>query len=243
MKSFVYQQLAALEDNNWWFRGRRKIILSFLDYYFKDRTELKILDVGCGAGSVMKLLSLYGQVTGLENHKSLVEQCRRGGKNVVFGDVVNLNFSTNCFDLVVVLEVLEHVEDDLKALRELYRVLKKGGLLFLSVPAFPFLWGNQDLAAGHKRRYKKSELTKLLIKSNFSIMKITYLNFFLFPFISFFRVARKTVSRQKPQLDSDYFSKTPWIGSILAFILGTEAFLFTRFNFPFGVTLLCVAKK
>lgn len=243
MEKFVYQQLAELEENNWWYRGRKKIILAFLNHLFKGKTDLKILDAGCGAGSVMKLLAQYGRVTGVDKFEPLVKYCRIMGKKVILDDICHLSFSDNRFDLVVALEILEHVEDDRRALGELYRVVKKDGILFLSVPAFPFLWGNQDLAAKHRRRYTKNELADKLGKSGFSIIKITYMNFFLFPLIAFFRIVRKIFSKQKPRLDSSYFAKIPWFNSIFSFILGSEAFLFSRFNLPFGVTLICVAKK
>jgi len=243
MQKFVYKKIVELEKNNWWFKGRRKIIISFMQKFFRNQKKIKILDVGCGAGSVVDLLSPFGEVVGIDNYRPLVKYCQSQNKMVIHGDVNHLPFRNYSFDLVVALELLEHVKKDVSALKEIYRVLNKKGYLFLSVPAFKFLWGSHDLAANHYRRYLKKEINEKLIKAGFCIVKITYMNFFLFPLIAIFRVFKGKFSKLDPHLDSEYFSKLSLLSSFFSSILKIEGALFPLLNFPFGVTLICVAKK
>jgi len=243
MKNFVYNQIPDLEKNNWWFQGRRKIILTIIDSIFKNKNDLVILDAGCGGGSIINILEKYGKVFGIDNSKKMVKLCRFNQKEVVLGKLEKIPFEDNKFDLVVALEVLEHIKKDLLALKEINRVLKPGGYLFLSVPAFKFLWGNQDVAANHKRRYSEKQLIKQLNLAGFVNNKINFMNFIFFIPIAIVRVLRRFISREKPELDSKYFDNKTIINKFFAEIFKIEAKILPFVKVPFGATLLSVSKK
>lgn len=237
----MYDELCKREKNDWWFVGRRKIILTFLEKYLGDRRNLNIADIGCGAGGVVDLLGSYGMVTGVDKDRHIVKFNKKNGRRVVCGDLGKLNFPDSSFDLVTLLEVLEHVDDDLNGLREVFRVLKKRGIFFISVPVFPFLWSSHDFASHHKRRYTKKELETKLLKTGFKILNISYFDSFLFPVILFYRLWANLFDKEKNK--SNFINYPPFINFLLKLIFCSEAFFLKVFNFPVGVSLLVIAKK
>ncbi|MBU1457654.1 class I SAM-dependent methyltransferase [Patescibacteria group bacterium] len=243
MEKFVYQQLHKLETSHWWYQGRETIIKAVLKKFLHNKSQLKILDIGCGGGSITKPLTSYGSVTGLDNNQDVVNLCNKQGERVVKGNATRLPFPDQSFNFIVALEVFEHVKDDTLAIKEAYRVLKRNGRLFLSVPAFPILWGNHDMAAHHYRRYTQHELLNKLKVCGFSVLKLTYMNFFLFLPIVVFRLFHKKIFKPRSMLDSAYFSNITWLNFLLAKILSLEAMFLPRLSLPFGVTLICVVQK
>jgi len=191
-------------------------------------------------------LENYGEVIGVDNNERMVNYCRDKNKKVFLADARNLPFEDNYFDIVVALEILEHIRDDNLAIKEIKRVLRGGGLLILSVPAFSFLFGSHDFLAEHFRRYNPKTLTGKLEDNNFKIIKKTFINFWLFFPIVIFRLLRnliRKISKEKSEsLDSLTFEKNKIISNLLTFILATESFLL-NFNLPFGVTLLLIARN
>lgn len=232
-----------MEEENWWYLGRRDVIKTLLNCFIKNRKNLKILDAGCGAGSTIKILERYGKVTGIDINENMVKFCRKNKIDVINANVTRLPFKDDSFDLVVILEVLEHLKEEKKALAEIYRVLKFDGLILISVPAFPLLWGNQDIAALHKRRYSKIELIEKVQDVGFSVIKTSYMNFLLFLPISLFRLMRNAFFGTKASLDSEIFSGSLFLNHYLSTFLKIEALLMRKFNLPFGITLFCVAQK
>lgn len=241
METFIYDELVKREENDWWFVGRRKIILTLLNKYLVGQRNLSILDIGCGAGGMIEYLSNYGQVIGLDKDKHIVDLNLKKGKNVVCGDIKKLNFSNDSFDLITLLEILEHLDDDSSGLKEVFRVLKPQGILLVTVPAFPFLWSSHDSVAHHKRRYTKRELERKLSKSGFKILKISYMNIFLFPVIFLFRLFKNLFSREKNK--SDFIDYPAFLNHLLKLVFSSEAFFLKTISFPFGVSLLVLAQK
>jgi len=244
MKKYVYDLLPDLEENNWWYKGRKKILINLFKKYFSSKKKYRILDLGCGAGSTMELLRKYGEVIGIDNNRRMVQYCRRKNKKVFLADAINLPFENNYFDIVIALEILEHIKNDNLAIKEIKRVLKKGGVLILSVPAFSFLFGPHDISACHFRRYNPKILKKKLEKNNFKIIKKTFINFWLFLPIVIFRLLRKLVRKigkgESESLDSLFFNNNKIMSNLLTLILTTESVLIDL-NLPFGVTLLLIA--
>lgn len=237
----MYFELEKREKDDWWFVGRRKIILTFLKKYLRKKHDLRIIDIGCGAGGIVDLLGRYGTVTGVDKDKHIVNYNKKNGRKVTCGNLDKLNFSDNSFDLVTLLEVLEHVDDDMNGLKEVNRILKPKGIFFISVPAFPFLWSSHDYASHHKRRYTKSDLLKKLTESGFRVLNITYFDSFLFPVILIYRFW--TNMRGKEPYKSNFIDY-PWVvNGFLKLIFCSEAFFLKYFNFPLGVSLLVIAKK
>jgi SAM-dependent methyltransferase len=158
----------------------------------------------------------------------------------VSGDVNNLPIRSNSVGLIIALDVLEHIDNDMNAIRELYQVLRKRGILILTVPAFNFLWGTQDVVTGHKRRYSKKEITNKLREVGFDILKSSYFNFFLFfPIL----IARRMIHLLGLKIESENEINFPLINFFLKVIFSLELYALEYFSFPFGVSILCIAKK
>lgn len=239
MEKSEYNNIFNLEKNHWWYKGMRAISFSLLNNYIKNK-NLKILDGGCGTGFNLLMLKEYGDVYGIDNSKEALKFCKkRHLNNVSLGTVEKLNFKNNYFDLVTSFEVIYHkgVKDDIKALKEFYRVIKKKGYLFLRVPAFNFLYSNHDKAVHTARRYTEKDLKKIITETGFKIEKISYINFFLFLLIYFIRFFNKKSNK------SDIKKINPFLNNILFFFLFFESFLVKYINFPFGVSIIVLARK
>jgi len=146
------QETVAVEDRHWWYVGRRRILEGVVDSLALPGGA-EILDAGCGSGRNLEWLARFGAVTGLELSEDSLEYARRRAiGSVVAGSVEDIPLADESFDLVTSFDVIEHV-DDLRALRELHRLLRPGGRLLVSVPAYPFLWSEHDARNHHRRRY------------------------------------------------------------------------------------------
>src|SRR4030067_3818996 len=170
-----------ITGSHWWFVVRRKLLNSILSSLAIPPRCL-ILDVGCGIGSNLPAFeSNRLNVMGLDqSFYALSLALKRHKIPFVNGDVNHLPFKANSVGLIVATDIIEHLEDDLNGIRELYRILPKGGILFLTVPAFRYLWGTQDVVTFHKRRYSQQEILHKLKSAGFDILKSSYFNFFLF---------------------------------------------------------------
>lgn len=245
MELFVYEEVCKREKDDWWFVGRRKILSTLLEKYLVQRKakskNLAIIDIGCGAGDVMELLAKFGQVLGVDSSKQIAAFNKKMGRKVVVGDITKLDFPQKQFSLVTVLEVLEHLDRDRQALEEVWRILKPGGMLVITVPAFSFLWGSHDVTAHHKRRYTQKEIEEKLQKTGFKIIKISYMNTFLFPIIFSVRILKKLFNIGEGK--SDFWEYPPFVNQILKQIFSFEATLLKRTSFPFGTSLLVIAEK
>ena len=234
-----------MEDVHWWFVGRRRILLSILERYLgaDTTTGRKILDVGCGTGTMLTHLAHFGDARGVDMDLEAVGYCHdRGLQQVTQSGAGSLPFDTDTFDLVTALDVVEHIDDDLGALREMRRVLKPGGLLLLTVPAYRFLWGRQDDINLHKRRYVARQLRSRLQAAGFEVERLTYMNSILFPAIAAVRLVRHVLP-EPPKLESDFAFPAPQpLNVLLSAIFGSERHLLTRFDVPFGVSIMALAR-
>jgi SAM-dependent methyltransferase len=246
MRDDFYADYFRSEDRHWWFIGRRNILLALLDRQVGPGPPgtRRILDVGCGAGTMLGYLSRYGAVEGVESEEAAVSLCRqRGIDNVVRATVPPLPFPDGRFQLVTALDVIEHVDDDAGALAEIRRVLAPGGRAFITVPAYRFLWGNQDRIAHHKRRYVAPELGARLVAAGLLPRRLTYFNSFLFPAIAAVRLGRRLLpSDDRPRSDLEMTSETGVANRLLARLFSAEAALLLRRDLPVGVSLLAIAE-
>ncbi|MBT7238014.1 class I SAM-dependent methyltransferase [Candidatus Woesearchaeota archaeon] len=238
MKIEEYKKLYRLENNLWWFKGMRRILLTLLNKYDK-RKNLKILDAGCGTGRMLQSLKNKGEASGLDISDEAIKFCNNRNLQVKKGTVESLSFKDNSFDLVTSIDVIYHkwVKSDKKAISEINRVLKKEGTLLIQVAAYNFMHSNHDRAVMTERRYTKKQLKKLLEENNFKIKKITYANTLLFPLALIKRLT------EKKQNNSEVKSISKITNNILLNFLYLEAKLLKKINFPFGLSIIAVAKK
>lgn len=240
MKDIHYLNLYRVELTHWWYRVRRKIVLDIFSKEIKER-KLKILDVGCGTGALMKELRPYGEVYGLDFSERAIEFCKeRGETNLTLGSLDKLPFPDNYFDIVLSLDVLEHIEDDVRAISEIKRVLRTGGFSIVFVPAFMFLWGKTDELSNHFRRYTIGELREKINSSGLFIKKSSYFNTFLFCPIFLTRYFIK-IFRIKITNENDLGSGV--INRIFYYIFYMESVLLRYFKFPFGVSIMVFSRK
>ena len=243
-KEYV-QQYAKLEKEHWWFVVRQKIILQFLKKYVTEK-PISILNIGAAGGASTEWLSLFGNVVSVETEPFFIEHLKEKQLNVVESSVINMPFTDDSFDLVCALDVMEHVEDDTAALKEMKRVCRPGGMICITVPALKILWGQHDVVNGHYRRYKKNDLVYLgdsfpLLKK----MEISYFNSLLFLPILAARKISNLFSNDKNNIQSDFsrYKTTGFIGHLCKIIFSTELSLLRFIHFPGGASLIAVWKK
>ncbi|MCX5693736.1 MAG: class I SAM-dependent methyltransferase [Candidatus Omnitrophica bacterium] len=239
-----YRRFYELEDKHWWFVGMRDIFCRLISNIYKGNKKLLVLDVGCGAGMIMKDLEKFGKVVGVDVEDAALKFCqKRDVGDLCLGSGVNLPFKDATFDLVTAFSVVEHVQDDISFIGELNRVCKIGGRIILSTSAFNFLWSQHDLINGHKKRYEKNSLKEIFLKHRLVIEKITYTNFILFPVILLAIILNNLLKRSCKGTVDVFYTMPKLLNGFLTFILKTESIILTKFNFSFGVSLLCVGRK
>lgn len=181
MDELYERQTHEVEDRHWWYRGRRRVIHEALGALHLP-LGIEILDAGCGSGRNMVELQRYGSVRGVELADASVARARaREVGEVVQGTLDAIPFPDDTFDLAVTLDVLEHLEDDRRALRELRRTVKPGGTLLVTVPAYPWLWSEHDVVNHHHRRYTRKALELAAHEAGWQTFSTTHFNGVLLP--------------------------------------------------------------
>lgn len=236
-----------LSEKHCWFVARRKLILGLMKQYHIS-PEQNILEIGCGWGALINELNTnnYHNTYGIDISEEAVEHCRSQRiKNILKMDVAKMEFDSNYFDLIIASDVLEHIEDEDSALREVYRVLKKDGVLIILVPAFGFLWSGHDVINSHFRRYTKSELSDCLRKNKFLVDKSSYWNANLFFPVLLIKFVKKVFSVFNDSSPKDeFYTLNPVLNKLILWILNMENKIILKlFNLPLGVSVFSVAKK
>jgi len=246
MQPHTYAIMREVEDKHGWYIGRRRIIESFVkrscdEIRSEGTAEVCILDIGCGTGGNLESISKFGKAEGVDISSEAVDFCRaRGFNNVREGAAETLPYASESFDLVTGLDVVEHLDDDVAGLREMRRVLRPGGRMLLFVPAFMFLWGVQDDVSHHRRRYAMSELMKKLQQADMKVERASYANIAFFGPILLGRLfMRLTGIRPASENNINIGAFNGLFGGIF----GAESWWLNKFSLPFGVSILCVAKR
>lgn len=239
------------EDSHWWFAGRTRALLGILDQWTPGR-GLRVLDVGCGAGNMIHHLSRYGRVIGIDNNPIPLKIALQRGYDARLASAEDVPFHAESFDMVAALDLIEHCDDDVQILEECYRVCTPSGLIAVTVPAFQWLWSNNDAINKHKRRYSASELRVKLQGVGFAIKRLTYNNTFIFPMAAALILARRGTEREPrlstPRTDQDAYQvemepASPAINTILTGVGRVEAAILRSANLPFGTSIICIARK
>jgi SAM-dependent methyltransferase len=244
MQQHTYAIMDRVEDSHWWFVGRRAILESFLRaILLKIRTPhsaLRILDVGCGTGANLEMLSQFGDAEGVDVSDEALEFCRRKGLTVQKGLAETLPYADESFDVTTALDVVEHLDNDVAGLKEMFRVTKKGGYSLIFVPAFMWLWGVQDDISNHRIRYTKSQIVERLQKAGYTVERATYANWtFLAPILAGRTLMR--VTGIKPESENNV--NVSALNGVFGKLFSAERFWLRKFDFPIGVSIVVVARK
>ena len=239
MEPEAYLDMAAVEARHWWFAGRRRILGAVIGS-LRLPANARILELGSGTGGNFALLAQFGSVTAVEMNETAreISMARGGGAAVHHGMLPdNLPFDGHEFDLVCLFDVLEHVEQDEAALREIRALLAPGGRALITVPAHPSLFGPHDAALHHKRRYSRAQFQARLRAAGLRVQKLSYMNMALAP-LAF---AMRWLERLRGATQASGTSIPPGpLNALFTQIFGAEALVLPRANLPFGLSLLAV---
>lgn len=245
MDKSLYDNIYQVESTHWWYKARRDIIFDWVWRTLKRYDHPRILDIGCGTGFNISYLKQagYEQADGLDVSKDALAYCQsRNLENIILSSAETLPIQDSTYDVVLALDIIEHLPNDRQALSDIHRILKTNGTLGIFVPAYQFLWSFQDEISHHQRRYVAGELREKLTKTGFHIRKLTYVNTFLFPIIFLGRL----VLRLFPgffKIESESQLNPTWTNEILYHIFRSEIGFIRLVNFAFGVSILCICEK
>ncbi|MEO7365177.1 MAG: class I SAM-dependent methyltransferase [Sphingomicrobium sp.] len=241
MDAQVYLRMAELDDHHWWFVARREILRSLIKRKIQLPKDARILEIGCGTGHNLGMLGEFGalEATELDSGARALASSRLG-RPVAAAALPDLSmFPAGSFDLIALLDVLEHVEQDGPALAAIRQRLTVGGSLLVTVPANRWMWTAHDAAHHHHRRYTKRGLREAAVSAGFRIELLSHFNTLLFPPIAAARLTGKLLGRESAD---DSIPPRP-INGLLRRIFGSEALLVGRTPMPFGVSLVAILSR
>ncbi|MFZ3301098.1 MAG: methyltransferase domain-containing protein [Microgenomates group bacterium] len=248
MSSFLLKKFNQVEKIHWWWEGRRELLKNLIG---RSNKNIKILDVGCGTGETLTFVNkIYpnSDLYGIDNSDMAIKYAKSRGHKKIYKRVADkLKFQSNFFDYILFLDVLEHIEDDQKAINEAKRVLKKGGKIIITSPALSFIWSEHDTMQGHYRRYTRREVVKLAHNAGLKVDFISYFNFFLsFPIIIIRLIGKlnlfKKISSYDQAINYD-IANYGVVNNLLKFIFVNEVRLTRYFGYPIGISVGAVLRK
>lgn len=250
MEQEAYRQFLELEDSHWWFRGRRTVYFGLLAHHLAGRRPRRALDLGCGYGGFLPGLKelcddVWPSDISVESLSTCVE---RGFPHAVVGSGYALPYGDASFDLVCMFDAIEHIPDDERVMREVARILEPGGQVLVTVPAYQFLYANNDRVAQHQRRYTRGRLAAVFEQAGLTVERNTHSNIFLFPLILPAVLAIKVVEKLFPkELDPDHTNLSwpipPFVHDALHAVFAAELPFTRRFDWPAGHSIAAIARK
>jgi len=238
----VYEVESRVEAHHWWFTGRRRLlarVIAGLDL----AKDARVLDVGSGTGTNLRLLGELGFIdfSGVDRSESAIRFCaEKGLGHVALGDARALPCDDGSVDLLIATDIVEHVEDDAAALREFRRVLKPGGRVVLTVPAFPSLWGLQDVVSHHQRRYRQRDFVARIEAAGLALRTSFHFNYLLFGPIW---LARQLIRLFRVELESENQLNGSVLNALLARIFAFDVWSAPRIRPFFGVSIFALAER
>ncbi len=241
MEAAEHDRLAEHEEWYWWHRARERIVHRVLERWAPPRP--RILDVGCGTGLTTASLRRFGPVVGVDLGPEALRRARQRSLPVARSCADPLPVPSQHFDVVVALDVLEHLDDDVAAAREILRALVPGGLLVATVPAYAFLWSSHDVALGHKRRYRRGQLRDVLLRAGFALERCSYVMSAILPAAALLRLAERLRPARQEPARSGYVPVPRMVNEVLTRVVGFDGRLVQRAVLPFGLSVLAVARR
>ncbi|VAW55450.1 hypothetical protein MNBD_GAMMA05-2481 [hydrothermal vent metagenome] len=238
----MYQRFFDIQNKHWWFLTRKNIVLAMISRYLAISNEPKILDIGCGSGVMLSALDTIGETYGMDMSDDAIKFSKVAFSGEVKNGYLpdNVPYQEKFFDLIIALDVIEHIDRDVDSLKTIHSLLATGGKVIITVPAYMFLWSSFDEMNEHKRRYSRLELREKLVQAGFTVEKISYYNTLLFPVIYLVRMLNNILKRDGA---SDVDMPSKFVNYVLKNIFGIEKYLLKFLNLPFGVSILAVVRK
>ena len=242
MRQDLYQELYTVENDHWWHQHKRNVVKQFINQFARKG---KVLDIGSGTGKILEELKNNGwQVYGVDGEKEAIVWSQKRGINCQLLDVTKekLPFADNYFDLVLALDFLEHIPDEHSVIDEIKRVVKRGGVLIITVPAYQQLFSYWDKMLGHQRRYNKKSLNHLFSEQKLQVIFCSYyFSLLLFPAV----LTRFLKQRNKKTNKSDFkeVPLKPIILPLISLYTLLEKQMLKIIALPFGLSLICVTQK
>ncbi|MGP7795481.1 class I SAM-dependent methyltransferase [Sphingomonas sp. CLY1604] len=240
MDRIVYDRMAAYDSTHWWYRARRDILSDYLTRYGKMPKGARILEIGCGTGHNLPMLERFGEVDAIEiDPAARAIASERLGKPVGDAPLPDLpGVARGAYDLVAVLDVVEHIEDDVAALKGMASLLKPGGKILIAVPAHQWMWSAHDVVNHHHRRYSKASLARAIDAAGLKPAKLTYFNSLLFPLAAAARIAGRLTGRD----DSDDSPPAKPLNALFETIFRLERHAVGRVPLTPGVSIVTLAE-
>lgn len=232
-------------EGSWWSEGRKELVHRLaVDQGFLPGGLT--VDVGCGVGDMVDFFARFGPAIGFDPELNAVLEGQRRGRTLAVATAESIPVDDGSASLVLALDVLEHIEDDIGAVREIFRLCRPGGLFVASVPAYPFLWSPYDESARHVRRYSKRQFLTLINAAGFNVQRMTGYNAVFLPLVAPVRVlSRSRLARKQLSLDTASQIRT----STRLSVIGRGATAIERsitkrgIDIPIGLSLVVVARR
>jgi SAM-dependent methyltransferase len=238
MERIVYDRMAELDSRHWWYRARREILADLIARRIRLPENPRILEIGCGTGHNLVMLKRFGRVDAVEiDPAARAIASRRLGHDVMDAPLPALTgVEDRAYDLVAILDVLEHVEEDREALVSIARKLKPGGRILIAVPAHPWMWSAHDVVNHHKRRYTRKSLRAVVAAAGLKLDMLSWFNSLLFPLAA----AARLVGKVRKKEDSDDKLPPKPLNALFETLFGLERYAIGRLPFPPGVSLVAI---
>lgn len=245
MRTDLYEEMYQLEAKYWWHLAKRHLVKSLISQRYSNFDQLTLVDIGCGTGKFLEEMNLWQSWQDLIGLDGSDEALKYTGKRKV-AKVKKADFEaklpleSDSIDLITSLDVVEHIENDQALVNEFHRVLIPGGRVIITVPAHQWLWTYWDEILGHKRRHTVESVTQLANTAGLEVEKISYFYSYLLPIAWVFRLIK---TKSDKASSSDFIALPDWINQILIGFSEIETEIVKRFKIPFGLSVVCVAKK